>query len=100
MEFNGFYNYDVHIQRPQNNESGEPELKNVGEKFQDNNDIIIHKNIINPRLNQSTDMVQGPPPLLQGKLENPNRMNFNPLIFLEEIISLYLFKRLSDDLGG
>ena len=34
---------------PQNNVSGEPELNNVGDKSQDKNKLILHKNIINAR---------------------------------------------------
>ena len=40
MELNGFHYYAAHILRPKSTESGEPELKNVGEKSQDNNEII------------------------------------------------------------
>ena len=42
VDLNGFYNYAVHILRPQNIESVEPELNNIGEKPQDNNEIILH----------------------------------------------------------
>ena len=49
MELKGFYKYAVHIPRPQNTKIGEPELKNVGEKTQDNNELILHKTIINER---------------------------------------------------
>ena len=40
MDLNFFRNYAAHIRRPQNTESGEPELNNVGEKSQDKNAII------------------------------------------------------------
>ena len=40
---NGFYNYATHIPKPQNTESGELELKNFGEKSQDNNKLILIK---------------------------------------------------------
>ena len=63
MKLNGFYNYADHILRPQNTESGEPELNNVGDKSQDNNDIIIHNTIINTIWNQIDYMIQGFPPL-------------------------------------
>ena len=49
MELNRFYNYSVQILRPQDTESGEPELNNVGEKAQDNNEIIINNTNINER---------------------------------------------------
>ena len=63
MELNRFYNHAVYVIRPQNTESGELELKNVGEKYQHKNDIIIHNTIINERRNQITDTIQIPPPL-------------------------------------
>ena len=59
MEFNGFFKFAVHILRPQNTESGEPELNNVGDKSQDNNEIIRHNTIINEILNQNTVRIQG-----------------------------------------
>ena len=65
MDLNIFYNYYAHILRPQNIESGKPELKNIGEKPQDKNEIIIHKTIVNSKLNQITDMMQGFVPLFQ-----------------------------------
>ena len=65
MEINWFYNYAVHILRPQNTESGEPWLNNFEEKSQDNNELILHNNIINSRWNQITDMIQGFYPLFQ-----------------------------------
>ena len=65
MEINGFYNYAAHIIRPQNTESGEPELNNVGEKSQDKNDLILHNTIIYARWNQIADMIQGFGPLFQ-----------------------------------
>ena len=65
MDLNGLYNYSVHILRPQNTEIGEPELKNVGEKSQDNNGLIIHKTILYAGWNQISDMIQGFGPLFQ-----------------------------------
>ena len=65
MEINGFYNYAVYILIPQNNEIGEPELNNIGEKSQDKNDLIIHNTIINARWNQITNIMQGVFPFLQ-----------------------------------
>ena len=59
MELKIFYNYSVHIIRPQNNESGEPELRSIEDKTQDNTELIIHNTIINSRQNQITDMIQG-----------------------------------------
>ena len=65
MELKIFYNYSVHIIRPQNNESGEPELRSIEDKTQDNTELIIHNTIINSRQNQITDMIQGFSPLFQ-----------------------------------
>ena len=59
MELKGFYNYAVHILRPQNTEIGEPELNNFGDKSQDKNELILHNTIINTRWNQIDDMIQG-----------------------------------------
>ena len=59
VELNGFYNYFLHVLKPQNTESVEPYLKNVGEKLQNKNEIIIHNTIINAGWNQITDMIQG-----------------------------------------
>ena len=47
MDLNGFYNYSMHILRPKQYESGEPELNNVGDKSQDMNEPILHNTIIN-----------------------------------------------------
>ena len=66
MEIKLFYKYAVYILRPQNTESGEPELKNVGEKYQYKNDLILHNTIINARWNQITDTIQGFVPLFQN----------------------------------
>ena len=57
MELNGFYNYAVHILRLQNTEIGEPELKNVGEKLKDDNELVLHNTIINARQNQISDIM-------------------------------------------
>ena len=65
MDPNGFYNYAAHILKPQNTGSGEPELKNIGEKYQNKNEFIIHNTIINLRWNQICDTSQGFVPLFQ-----------------------------------
>ena len=54
----GFDNYDVNVLRPQNNESGEQEIKKVGDKYQDKNELILHNNLINVIWNKITDMIQ------------------------------------------
>ena len=33
--------YAMHILIPKNTKSGEPKIKNIGDKFQDNNELII-----------------------------------------------------------
>ena len=65
MELNGFHYYAAHILRPKSTESGEPELKNVGEKPQDKNEIILHNTIIYERWNKIADRIQGVVPLFQ-----------------------------------
>ena len=65
MDLNRFYIYAVRILRPQNTESGEPELNIVGEKSQDKNEIILRNTIINAKWNQIDDMMQGFFPLFQ-----------------------------------
>ena len=46
MELNRVYKYNAHTLIPQNTESDEPELKNVGEELQDKNELICHNTII------------------------------------------------------
>ena len=65
MELDGFTTHFVHILRPQNTESVEPESKNFGGKPQDKNDIILQNTIINERQNQINYMMQGFIPLFQ-----------------------------------
>ena len=65
MDFNQFYNYDVHILRPQSTEIGEPELNNVRKKSQDKNELILHNTIIIAGWNQISDTIQGFSPLFQ-----------------------------------
>ena len=65
MELNGFYNYVVHILIMQNIGIGESELKNVGEKYQNKKELILHNNIISVRLNQNTYIIQGSDPFFR-----------------------------------
>ena len=65
MDINEFYNYTARILRPQNTEIGEPDLNNVGEKPQDNNEPILQNTIINARENKISDMMQEFVPLFQ-----------------------------------
>ena len=57
MEINRFYNYAMHILRQKKTKSGELELNNVGEKPQDNSEIILNNTIINAIWNQIFDMI-------------------------------------------
>ena len=57
VDFNLFDNYAIHTLRTQNTESGEPETKNIGEKYQDNNEFIIHNDLINEIWNLITDII-------------------------------------------
>ena len=50
--------YAAHVLRPKNNESGEPEIDNIREKFQDNNEFILNNNLRNSKINQITEMIQ------------------------------------------
>ena len=45
MDIDGVEKYDVHVITLRNTKIGEPEIKNTGEKLQDNNEFILHKNI-------------------------------------------------------
>ena len=58
MEVDRFYKYAVHVLRPQNTESGEPELKNIGEKLQYDNELILHNYLINAGWNQITETIK------------------------------------------
>ena len=82
----------MHILIPQNTDSCETELKNVGDKSQDNNELIIHNTIINAGWNQMSNMVQVFFPLT-GQLDNATWMNFNYIPFLAKIFSLYLLEK-------
>ena len=57
VEPNGFDNYLMHALRPQNPESGEPEIKKIGEKSNDKNASIVHNDIRNVIWNKITDML-------------------------------------------
>ena len=49
MDLNQFDNYDVHVLIPQNTESGELELKNIGIKFKDKIQFALHNDLINTK---------------------------------------------------
>ena len=71
----------MHILRSQNTESGEPELNNIGEKYQDKNELILRNTIIYTRLKKTIDKNSGVWPHLPVQLENGTWTNFNPIPF-------------------
>ena len=48
----------MHVLRPQNNESGNIKLNNIGEKCQDNNELMIHNDISNTGCKEIMDMIK------------------------------------------
>ena len=44
-----FNNYALHALRPHIFESGESEIKNIGEKFQHKNESVLHKDLRNAK---------------------------------------------------
>ena len=48
----------MHILRPQNNESAEPELNKTREKYHNNNELVIHTDISNTRCKKIIDMIK------------------------------------------
>ena len=58
MDLNGFKKDSVHVLIPLNNESGEPEIKNIGHKFQDKNEFIFRHALSDARLNQIIDVIE------------------------------------------
>ena len=66
------WDYYVHSLIPKKTESGEPQIKKIGEKLQDNNEFILHKNLKNSKGNQITDMIQEFDPPLMGYLDYGN----------------------------
>ena len=45
MDPNVFDNYAIHFLRPQNTESVKPDLNNIGDKYQHNNELVIHNDL-------------------------------------------------------
>ena len=58
MDINEFENYAVHVLRPQNTESGELELKEIGGKCKDNIKFVLNNYLINAELNQITSTIK------------------------------------------
>ena len=58
MELNIIYKYSEHILRPQNTESGELELKEIGGKCKDNIKFVLNNYLINAELNQITSTIK------------------------------------------
>ena len=70
MDHNEFENYAVHVLRPQNTESGELELKEIGGKCKDNIQFVLHHYLKNSELNQITNTIKEFDPPLTWKLYN------------------------------
>ena len=87
MELNIFENYYVHFLRQQNAESGELEPKDIGDKFQEKNEFILHNDLSDLRWKQIDDMMEKSYFPNVGKLDNINWMHYNNLPFLEDINS-------------
>ena len=62
--FFGHY-YAVHILILNNNESGELEIKKIGDNLQDNNGLIFHNDLINVGGNQTTSKINEFDPNIQ-----------------------------------
>ena len=58
MDIKVFDNNSVYVLRPRNSGSGELEINNTGEKYQDKNEHILHNYISDERWNQITDMIK------------------------------------------
>ena len=46
---NGFDNYSVNVLRPQNTESVKPELNDIGVKYLDKNELMLHNSLNDAR---------------------------------------------------
>ena len=94
-------NYPVHILRSQNTESGEPELNNIGEKYQDKNELILSNTIIYTIFKNCwyDSGVLSPSSITVQKWHVDG---FKPIPFLKNmnIVSLYLFKRVAENMIG
>ena len=99
VDINGLYNYAAHILRPQNTESGEPELNNIGEKSQDKNELILHNIIIKSVWKQITNMMQGFVPIFQDSYKMSLEWISTLSLSWRIIISIHLFKRVTDDMS-
>ena len=75
VERNLFENYVVKSIRQINTESDEPELKTIGEKFLDDNALILHSHLSKARWNQITDIIQRLYNPLTVQLDNGTWMN-------------------------
>ena len=74
----------MHVLITQSTRIGEPEINKVNEKFQDNNELIIRKNLIYERWNQITDIIQEFDFPLTGQIDNGTYMHSKPLTLLED----------------
>ena len=100
VDINVFHNYAAHSLRLQNTRNGEPELKNIWEKSQDKNDLIFHNTIIYEIWNQISDIIHWFGPFFQDSENSANGGNSNPYLAWKIRISMYLFKRVENDMSG
>ena len=66
----------MHVLRPRNNKSGEPELNNIGYKLQDMNNSIICDSLSDARLNRILGMIEEIDPLIMVKLDDGTWIRF------------------------
>ena len=93
VDLNGFYNYAVNGLIPRSTESGEPELNNIGDKFQDNNELVIHNGIIDARWNKTIGIIEEKESIILVKLDDGTCIRFEPWLFLEDNYIVPLFQR-------
>ena len=53
--FNVFENYTLNVLRPPNTKTGEPYLKMISYKYQDNDKLILNNSLGDVKLNKITD---------------------------------------------
>ena len=74
VDINRFDNYVMNILIPWNTKGGKPDLKNIGDKYQDNNEFILYTALSDAILNQIIDIIEGkdPPIVEPGCIVKPN----------------------------
>ena len=76
VEVNRFDKYAMCVLRPNNTDSSEPELENIGENFHGNNDSIIHNDLSDARWNQILDTIEEKETVITGKLDDGTWMHW------------------------